>query len=266
MRRHIILLLSFLFVMSYQQTQAQDLEAFSREIFQHGQDTLRYRLLTPANYDMHKAYPLFIFLHGSGERGYDNNAQLLHGGALFVKDSIRTAFPAFILFPQCPPGKSWAPMRLKRDSTGRVISAEFSTDEVPTKPGELVKLLLDSLAKTGKIDTRKIYVGGLSLGGMGTVDLIARYPNTFAAAVDICGAGNVQQLARLPRRTPLWIFHGADDQVVPVAASRSIYEELKRLKSEVKYTEYPGVGHNSWDNAFVEPELLPWLFSHKMKK
>jgi predicted peptidase len=242
--------------------QAQDMSAFSRETLVKNGDTLRYRMLTPANYDMHKAYPLIIFLHGSGERGSDNAAQLLHGGALFLNDTARRDFPAFVIFPQCPEGKSWAPFRMKRDTSGKVTGAEFLTDAPTTIPGALVKALLDSLLASGKVDPKRVYIGGLSLGGMGTFDMLARYPDLFAAAFPICGAGDVKTAAVFAKKVPLWIFHGAADMVVPPDFSRAYYAELQKLGSEVKYTEYPGVGHNSWDNAFAEPQLLPWLFRH----
>lgn len=242
--------------------QAQDMDAYSRESFIKNGDTLRYRLLTPANYNVHKTYPLIIFLHGSGERGSDNAAQLLHGGALFLKDTLRRDFPAFVLFPQCPSDESWAPFRMQRDTTGKVVGAEFLPDAPPTVPGALVKALLDSLLASGKVDVKRVYLGGLSLGGIGTYDMLARYSGTFAAAFPICGAGNVKTAAAFAKKVPLWIFHGAEDAVVPPDFSRGYYAELQKLGSEVKYSEYPGVGHNSWDNAFAEPDLLPWLFRH----
>ncbi|GAA0556316.1 carboxylesterase family protein [Chitinophaga japonensis] len=256
-------LLLFAFtLMNIYSMQAQDMSAYSHEIFYHGGDTLRYRLLAPAGADMHKAYPLIIFLHGSGERGRDNAAQLLHGGALFLKDSIRREFPAYVLFPQCPDNEAWAPFRLKRDTSGKVTGADFPVDVPPTKPGALVKALLDSLLTTGKIDSKRVYLGGLSLGGIGTFNMLARYPDMFAAAFPICGAGNPETAANYAGKVPVWIFHGGDDKVVPVSFSRDFYAELKKLDAEVKYTEYPGVGHNSWDNAFAEPDLVPWLFRH----
>ncbi|HEY0612687.1 MAG TPA: prolyl oligopeptidase family serine peptidase [Chitinophaga sp.] len=242
--------------------QAQDMSAYSHESFIKNGDTLPYRLLKPVNSDIHKAYPLIIFLHGSGERGTDNAAQLLHGGALFLNDTLRHDFPAYVLFPQCPPDKSWAPFRMKRDTSGKVIGADFLTDAPPTAPGALVKALLDSLLASGKVDARRVYIGGLSLGGIGTYDILARYPQLFAAAFPICGAGNVKTAANFANKVPLWIFHGSDDNAVPVDFSRAYYAELQKLGSEVKYNEYPGVGHNSWDNAFAEPDLLPWLFRH----
>jgi len=99
---------------------------------------------------------------------------------------------------------------------------------------------------------------------MGTFDLLARYPQKWAAGFPICGAGAVENAKKF-KSIPVWIFHGGADPVVPVQGSRDYYEALKKLKAEVKYSEYPGVGHNSWDNAFAEPDLVPWLLSHKRK-
>ncbi|WP_343672278.1 dienelactone hydrolase family protein [Chitinophaga sp.] len=242
----------------FAKAQTPDYSTYSYEEYIHHGDTLRYRMLTPLHYDIHKKYPLIIFLHGSGERGRDNAAQLTHGGALFLKDTIRDKYPAFVIFPQLPNDSTWGP--LERTDSGRI----FPADAPPTVPGRLVGELVDSLNKTGKIDTKKVYIGGLSLGGMGTFDLLARYPQKWAAGFPICGAGNVENAKKF-KAIPVWIFHGGADPVVPVAGSRAYYDALKKLKAEVKYSEYPGVGHNSWDNAFAEPDLVPWLLSHKRK-
>ncbi|PSL47728.1 phospholipase/carboxylesterase [Chitinophaga niastensis] len=244
---------------------AQDLSVYSNEAFSRKGDVLHYRLLLPANYDIQKKYPLIVFLHGAGERGVDNNAQLLHGGDMFLRDSIRQNYPAFVLFPQCPGNETWAPMKMVRDSTGKVIRADFPLNGDATPPAALLTKLLDSLLTTGKIDTRRVYIGGLSLGGMGTFYMISMHPKLFAAAFPICGAGNVAEADRFAKKVPIWIFHGGDDKIVPVESSRAYDAKLKALGAEEKYTEYPGVGHNSWDNVFVEPGLMPWLFQHAKK-
>ncbi|MBS0026897.1 alpha/beta hydrolase-fold protein [Chitinophaga sp. 22321] len=242
---------------------AQDFSQYTYQTFSRKGDTLRYRLLLPANYKPRKKYPLIVFLHGAGERGSDNNAQLLHGGEMFLRDSIRQNYPAFVLFPQCPVNQTWAPMRFDRDSTGKVIRADFPLDGDATPPTALLNPLLDSLLASGKVDTKRVYIGGLSLGGMGTFYMITTRPGLFAAAFPICGAGNVAEAGRFAKKVPVWIFHGGEDKVVPVEASRAYHAQLKSLGAEEKYTEYPGVGHNSWDNVFVEPELMNWLFQHK---
>jgi len=245
---------------------AQDsLSQYSRESFIRKGDTLRYRLLLPANYNRHKKYPLIVFLHGAGERGSDNNAQLLHGGAMFLRDTIRANYPAFVVFPQCPANQTWAPMKFVRDSTGKVIQADFPLDGDPTPPTALLNQLVDSLLAGGKVDTKRVYIGGLSLGGMGTFYEITKRPDIFAAAFPICGAGNVAAADRFAKKVPVWLFHGGHDKVVPVEASRAYDAKLKALGAEEKYTEYPGVGHNSWDNMFVEPGVMPWLFQHRKK-
>jgi predicted peptidase len=125
---------------------------------------------------------------------------------------------------------------------------------------------MDSLIASGSVDTRRLYVGGLSMGGMGTFDMLARFPDRFAAAFPICGAGDESLAGRYAKTTALWIFHGSADAVMPPNSSRLFYANLKKEGADVKYTEYPGVGHNSWDNAFAEPELFPWLFSHALKQ
>ncbi|GEP96540.1 carboxylesterase family protein [Chitinophaga cymbidii] len=257
------ILLYFLLALPFlASAQQQDYEArwFSRD-----GGVLPYRILLPLNYDAAKKYPLILVLHGAGERGNDNLAQLKHGGKLFLNDTIRQKYPAIVIFPQCAQDAWWAPIRPKRDSTGKFAGFEFPADAPPTKPAALVHQLLDSLTASGSVDTRKVYVGGLSMGGMGTFDILARFPDRFAAAFPICGAGNEALSSRYAKHTALWIFHGAEDKVVPPFSSRNFYARLQEQKADVKYTEYPGVGHNSWENAFAEPQLLPWLFSHELK-
>jgi predicted peptidase len=123
--------------------------------------------------------------------------------------------------------------------------------------------LLDSLARTPQIDTKKIYVGGLSMGGMGTFEILWRKPHFFAAAFPICGGGDVAKVKVYAKNFPVWVFHGSADPTVDVDNSRRMVAQLKADGAKVTYTEYPGVGHESWKNAFAEPALLPWLFAQK---
>jgi predicted peptidase len=130
----------------------------------------------------------------------------------------------------------------------------------------LVKELVDSLSNNKIADSKKIYLGGLSLGGMGTYDLLIRYPGYFAAAFPICGAVNIPVFLAQAHPLPMWIFHGGLDTTVPPTFDRDLYKALMtRGATSVMYTEYPTVKHNSWDSAFAEPKLLPWLFSAKKK-
>ncbi|MCA9047007.1 MAG: prolyl oligopeptidase family serine peptidase, partial [Planctomycetaceae bacterium] len=122
--------------------------------------------------------------------------------------------------------------------------------------------LLDQLIKTHAIDEDRIYVMGLSMGGYGTWDLLARHPEKFAAGVPICGGGDEKQAAKI-KEMPIWVFHGDADTAVKVERSRNMVAAIKEAGGKPKYTEYPGVGHNSWTPAINEPEILPWLFSQK---
>tara|TARA_B100001057_G_scaffold139023_1_gene138684 strand:+ start:330 stop:779 length:450 start_codon:yes stop_codon:yes gene_type:complete len=127
---------------------------------------------------------------------------------------------------------------------------------------EMVELLMEALEESYIINPKRRYVGGLSMGGMGTFELVARNPNYFAAGFPICGGGN-PHWSNLLKTTPLWIFHGEDDDVVLDDFSRKMYEALCKEKASVRLTIYPEVKHNSWDNAFAEADLMHWLFSNK---
>lgn len=223
-------------------------------------DTLPYRILYPDNYDRSKVYPLFLFLHGAGERGSDNELQLVHGASLFLKEENRKNFPCIVVFPQCPKNQTWSWLNIgEKQRSERNWKINFPEEPEPAM--KLVMALLDTLIKTESVDLKRQYVAGLSMGGFGTFDLLARQPNRFAAAAPICGGGN-SLLTCLYKETPVWIFHGALDRVVPVENSRKMVAALKDCKGNVKYTEYPDYDHNSWDGAFAEPDFLSWFFSH----
>ena len=222
-------------------------------------DTLRYRILFPENYDISKKYPLVLFLHGSGERGSDNEKQLIHGSNLFTNDSNKRDFPAIVIFPQCPSNDFWAP--IKDRDTGKF---SYVNTEQPTKSMQLVIDLTKSFFKNESVDTNRVYVIGLSMGGMGTFDLICREPKLFAAAVPICGGVNNERLNAVSQM-PIRIYHGDSDTVVPLEHSQSAFDTLKSLGSkECELIVFPNTGHNSWDQAFKEPDFLSWIFSKKL--
>lgn len=255
-----LFLLFFLFCSSVIAVTAQDFSAYEKRIFktQNGEPLL-YRILFPKNYDRSKSYPLVLFLHGAGERGDDNEAQLTHGADLFLKANNRQNFPAIIVFPQCPKEDYWAHVERSEDRK----EWNYPFYEQTTTAMQKVEGLLDQLVAEEAVDQGRLYVTGLSMGGMGTFDLLAHRPHQFAAAAPICGGGNLTMAERYAESTPLWIFHGDADVVVPVDLSRTMYARLQGLGADVKYTEYEGVNHNSWDNAFAEVDFLPWLFSHQ---
>lgn len=238
-------------------------EAYEKHWFVNGADSLPYRLLLPKNYDASKKYPLLLFLHGSGERGSDNEKQLVHGSKLFLQDSVRLNYPAIIVFPQCTANSSWSNVASRMDSVTLKRSFEFAVDGAPTKSMELLLGLLSELEQKYKQDQKRRYVGGLSMGGMGTFELVRRKPKYFAAAVPICGGAN-PEIANRIKRPHWWVFHGAKDDVVPPESSQVMVDALKKVGADVKFTLYPNANHNSWDSAFAEKDLLPWLFSqHK---
>ncbi len=129
----------------------------------------------------------------------------------------------------------------------------------------MVKKLVDSLLVSCKIDASRIYIAGLSQGGMGVLDMIARYPETFTAGLAIFGAGEPATTRLFAGKVSLWLFHGDKDEIVPVNFSQEYYKRLKRVGAVIRYSEYQGVDHNSWTKAFAEPELMQWLFAQGKK-
>lgn len=255
------LIVAALFLIACIAANAQDFSLYQKAMMVHGKDTLRYRILMPENFQQGKTYPVIIFLHGSGERGSNNESQLVHGADLFLKPEIRQKFPAIVIFPQCPMNESWN--YFEEDTTTNPSQLIFPFQKQPSAPEAMVKQLSDSLIRIGEADKDRIYLGGLSLGGFGTYDLLIRFPKYYAAAFPIAGACNVSLMVQKGGKIPIWIFHGAKDDVVNPKYDRQLYAELKLKNKNVKYSEYPDANHNSWDSAFAEPGLLPWLFSFK---
>ncbi len=242
----------------------QDLSLYQKELLVQGKDTLQYRMLLPENYKSGKKYPLIVFLHGSGERGNDNEAQLKWGGSLFLQDSIRKKYPAIVIFPQCPANQQWTTIEGKYDSVaGKRVHTLLGG--VSNTPAALTVALVQQLITQKKVDTRRIYLGGLSLGGFGTFVLAAEHPGLFAVAFPICGGGDVKLAEKYNPQTAWWLFHGANDPVVDPEYSRRFFKILKQKNFNVQYTEYPGVEHDSWINAFQEPQLLSWMFGKKLQ-
>lgn len=260
----ITFLLTVLVVLTTQSF-SQDIPAFEKKYYAKGRDTLLYRVLYPMDFKSGKEYPLVVFLHGAGERGNDNVKQLLWGGNLFADSSNRKKYPAIVIFPQCGSSDFWAMVKRNgvRDSLG---GFSFLSSGPASKGLRLVMELLDSMANSGSVNKKKIYVGGLSMGGMGTFEILWRKPNFFAAAIPICGGGAPEMTASYGKKLPIWIFHGDKDPVVPVSNSRIMVNALKAAGAKLKYTEYPGVSHDSWVNAFAEPDLLGWLFKQQKRK
>lgn len=243
---------------------AQDKSLFEKEAFMSSSgEFLPYRILKPLNFDKTKKYPLVLFLHGAGERGDDNEAQLTHGVSAFLAEKYRAEHPCFVIAPQCPTEGYWASANISRDKYPLEIDFDYTNEITPAL--EAAMELLFSYLADGFIDTSRVYITGLSMGGMGTFEAVGRFPELFAAAAPVCGGGDSSAYNETTAKVPFWIFHGDKDGVVPVKHSRNMYARLVDLKANAKYTEYPEINHNSWENAYSEVALIPWLFS-KIRK
>lgn len=192
--------------------------------------TLRYLLYLPADYAQQESWPLLLFLHGAGERGADLQRVQVHGPPKLIAEGKQ--FPLIVVSPQCPSGEWWQPHALAA--------------------------LLDEVAEKYKVDLDRVYVTGLSMGGYGTWSLAAFAPDRFAALVPICGGGDARSVRRFPQ-VPVWVFHGAKDSVVPLSASEEMVAALRQLNNPVKFTVYPEADHDSWTQAYNDPELYQWL-------
>lgn len=266
--KKVILLL--ILVLCIHTLKAQDFSAYKKELFIQGADTLRYRILFPENYDSKKLYPLLVYLHGAGFRGNDNEQQITGSsryygaGKNFLTDSVRKKYPALVVFPQCPADSMWfnIPPGPPYDTTV-AFNHKMNTMALST-PERLVKLLMDSLVDHKLADRKRIYLGGCSLGGFGTYDLVAHYPGYFAAAFPICGQGNTMLYPKVASNVPVWIFHGSADDVINPWPDRSMIKALQQAGAKnAKYTEYPGLKHDIEASVFAEPGLFAWLFSFK---
>jgi predicted peptidase len=197
-----------------------------------------YLLYLPADYDKSKdKWPLIIFLHGKGERG--NNLEDLKKQGLPKMIAQGKSFDFIIVSPQCPNDIWW-----------------------PEQDDVLIALL-DEIEAKYHVDTDRVYLTGLSMGGFGTWTLAEKYPNRFAAIAPICG-GSEQYVAYRLKKVPVWAFHGAKDNIVPLARSQEMVDAVKKAGGNAKLTVYPEADHDSWTETYNNPELYQWFLSHKI--
>ena len=196
------------------------------------------RYLPPAYESSDEEFPLVIFLHGSGERGTDLNLVAIHGWPRYVNEG--TDYPFILVSPQLPDGKNWC---------GHI---------------ESLNGLLDHLTSTLRVDKKRIYLTGLSNGGTGTWLWAASSENNpFAAIIPVCGAG-VTWLVRELLHTPVWAFHGEADGCIAYEEATRLVNLINAWGGNARVTLYPGVGHDSWVNAYTDPELIEWMLAqHK---
>ncbi len=263
MKQKIVYLFLLLIVVS--KGFAQDKLLYEKQWFIQNGDTLPYRILLPENYDHSKKYQLIFFLHGRAESGTHNEKPLTHGASLFLRDSVRKKYPAIVVFPQCSPNSYWSNVQMiTSGKSTNPRSFYFTPGGEPSRPMQLVIQLVDNIILRFPVIKQQVYVVGLSMGGMGTYELVRRKPGVFAAAFTICGGAHPATAPQL-KPTAWWIFHGLKDDVVLPEYSIQMADALKKTGANVRLTLYPEANHNSWDPAFNEPDLLKWLFSHKLK-
>jgi predicted peptidase len=250
-----VVLVAALAAVSAASRQAQEpVDGFSSRSFTGtGGVTMPYRLFVPDARARVRPLPVIIYLHGGGGAGTDNLKQIAGGNTngthLWTSAEMQGRHPAFVLAPQLPGDHQW--------------SAPDSDAVAPY--AALVLELLASLNKEFATDPDRVYLMGQSRGGRGTWDLISKRPDLFAAAVPVCGDGKASRVVAA-RALPIWAFHGARDQTIPVTGSRELVSALRAAGSAVKYTEYPDAGHNVWTLAFAERELPEWLFAQRRAK
>lgn len=257
-----IIVIGALLLFNSWEVSAQHEAFYKQEQFISGKDTLNYRVMMPENLEFPNQFPVVLFLHGAGERGSDNAKQLSHGSEMFYK--ARDSFPAIVIFPQCPQDDYWANATIDRSTNP--ITLKFPVNSDPTSSMNLVMALMDDLLDKPYVDKNQVYVGGLSMGGMGTFEILKRKPEVFAAAFAICGAGNPEASEVYAKTTPMWIFHGANDDVVDPQHSVSMVSGILKYGGKPNFSLFAKDNHNSWDSAFAEPELIPWLFSNSKSK
>ncbi|GAB4108592.1 MAG: prolyl oligopeptidase family serine peptidase [Acidobacteriota bacterium] len=220
--------------------------------------TYRYQVFVPESWSPLQEWPVILFLHGAGERGTDGVRQTEVGLGPAIRRNPG-AFPALVVMPQCRRGVWWSEPAMEA----------------------LVMEALDRTVREYRGDPDRVYLTGLSMGGYGTFHFAARYPQRFAALAPVCGGAvppqrlreggpapgedPYRELAERIRGIPVWIFHGDQDRTVPVSESRKMYKALQEAGAAVKYTEYSGVGHNSWDRAYSEPALVTWLLEKRKR-
>lgn len=261
-RRVMMLALASALTLTWPARARQDGERFQSRSIKFGATEYHYRVFVPKGWSEKTKWPSILFLHGAGERGDDNVAQTRVGiGPAIARQS--ESFPFVAVLPQCPRNRWWTEPEMQA----------------------LALMVLFQATKDFNCDTTQTYLTGLSMGGYGSWIAAANNPKRFAALAVVCGGVrppprlNLPESARLPAptgdpyaaiaakigKTPVWVFHGSADQAVPVTESRKMVEALKAAGGNVRYNEYVGVGHNSWDKAYAEAELFPWLLSQRRK-
>lgn len=232
-------------------------EGFVDQVVMVGGKDRHFRLLVPRPEPGAKSdpAPVVLFLHGAGERGTDNMAQLKHFPEKMAQPEWRARYRCFLIAPQCEPDQQWVDAPWS-DKASKPMAAE---------PSEMMQVAIAALEKVrtehaAAIDPARVYLTGLSMGGFGTWELAMRHPDWFAAAAPLCGGGDESLASRL-KTLPVWAFHGKEDTVVWPERSERLVAAVNQAGGQAKLSLLPGVGHDAWTPAY-DPKsgLLDWLF------
>ena len=223
-----------------------------------GDYPLPYRLYIHEEYDQDKKYPVLLFLHGSGERGDDNDLQINAVIPTMFIDEVSPVYGSIVIVPQCPLDCQWVDTPWEDGS--------HSKDEIPqSRELSSVLLAVQEVFEKYSCDKSRFYVVGLSMGGYGTWDVITRHPEMVAAAVPICGAGDPSK-ASVIADIPIRAYHGDLDDEVPVSGSRDMTAALTKANAaDFVYKEWIGYGHAVWNESLSEPGLAEWIYSQKKR-
>lgn len=234
---------------------AQEQRTWCKKVFVSSEGLeLPYCILYPKNFNPEQSYPMLVMLHGSGERGNDNEAQLIHGGKLL--STSEELYDVITIVPQCPNDSIWAMSKNWKN---------VMSNEKETGAGLAVMELLREFIGLGFADPDRVYGTGLSMGGIGILDLAMTYPDFFAAVQPICGSFNIRRAQTYKGKTAFRFFHGTNDKAVDPQASIKGSKILADSQTESVLVLYPGVAHGSWYNAFAEPDFLSWMLSRTRK-
>jgi poly(3-hydroxybutyrate) depolymerase len=233
---------------------------YEKKVFSHDGNNLPYQIMYPFGYEPTDAYPLVVFLHGAGERGSNNTSQMAYGPSTFGTYKARLNYPAIVIFPQCPSDVMWS-RRNKYQEDGTWIF-EFPVEENPNYVMEMVIELVHDLMEQEGVDDQRIYITGLSMGGIGVFEFCYYAPELPAAGISMAGGHDPSLLNTYGNGISFWLFHGANDNVVPPQYSRDLFQEMETLQLNARYSEDPDKGHQ-WNYVLEDPEYLEWMFNQR---
>ncbi|MBT2163244.1 carboxylesterase family protein [Zobellia barbeyronii] len=197
-----------------------------------------YYLYYPEGYEENpeEKYPLLLFLHGGGESGDSLVYVKRNGPPKLIQRGKK--FPFLILAPQNPQKKMWWNTRS-------------------------VMQLLDTIVDNNRVDKKRIYLTGLSRGGGAAWEMAVQYPEKFAAMAVVCGMTPLPYASWIDKKMPMWVFHGEEDESIPISESETMVAKLKSMNYDIRFTKYPGVGHDSWIQAYDNEELYEWFMKQE---